>query len=158
MRADLAAIARQALERRVAPVRPAAADLRLSGGWIGATREALGMSATQLAERCGVSRQTAQHYERSEVDKTIQLRTLERAAEALGCRLVYAFVPDVPFDDVVLRQAVAVARSELDVVDQTMLLEDQQVEADRMAHRRAERAEELVSSRRLWDSLPSSLR
>jgi predicted DNA-binding mobile mystery protein A len=158
MRADLAAIARQALERRVAPVRPAAADLRLSGGWIGATREALGMSATQLAKRCGVSRQTAQHYERSEVDKTIQLRTLERAAEALGCRLVYAFVPDVPFDDVVLRQAVAVASSELDVVDQTMLLEDQQVEADRMARRRAERAEELVSSRRLWDSLPSSLR
>ena len=116
------------------------------------------MTTGQLAKRIGVDQSRITKLERAEIEGSVTLKTLRQAAEGLGCTLVYAFVPDVPFDDVVLRQAVAVASSELDVVDQTMLLEDQQVEADRMARRRAERAEELVSSRRLWDSLPSSLR
>ena len=157
MKVQVAAIARQALERKVAALRSGADDLRLGGGWIGATREALGMSATQLAERCGVSRQTAQHYEQSEIDKTIQLRTLQRAAEALGCRLVYAFVPDVSFDELVRQQATGMANSEIARVDQTMLLEGQLVDLDIVQRRAAERAEELIGSRRLWDRLPSHL-
>ena len=84
-------------------------------------------------------------------------RLLQRAAEALGCRLVYAFVPDVSFDELVRQQATGMANSEIARVDQTMLLEGQRVDLDIVQRRAAERAEELIGSRRLWDRLPSHL-
>ena len=157
MRPSISAAGRRALEQRVAPLRQAADHAPPVGGWIRATREALGMSATQFAARCGVSRQAAQQSEQNEVNGSIRLATLQRSAEALGCKLVYAFVPDGSLDDLMRRQARALASSELAAVDQTMLLEDQRVDEDVARRRAGERADELLASRRLWDSLPPAL-
>jgi len=115
-----------------------------------ATREALGMTATDFAKRLGVSRQTAQTYERNEIDESIQLATLRRAAEALQCQLVYAFVPVTTLDETVQRTGRDKALRELQRIDQTMLLEDQRVDAQEFEVRLRERTEELIRSRRLW--------
>jgi hypothetical protein len=40
-----------------------------------------------------------------EIDETIRLSTLRRAAVALNCSLYYVLVPDEPLEDAVLRQA-----------------------------------------------------
>ena len=153
MRPSISTAGRRALEQRVAPLRQSADQAPLIGGWIRATREALGMSATQFAARCGITRQEAQQSEQNEVNGTIRLATLQRSAEALGCRLVYAFVPDGSLDDLMWRQERALASSELAAVDQTMLLEDQRVDENIAGRRVGERADELLYSRRLWDSL-----
>ena len=64
------------------------------GGWVRAIREALGMTQAQLGARAGISRQSVQDFERAEADRRITLESLDKLARAMGCRLVYALVPE----------------------------------------------------------------
>ena len=102
--------------------------MRPAGGWIRALRDALGMTAEQLGERMGVSQPTVQGLEASEAEDTIQLKTLRRAAEALGCELVYALVPKDSLQATYEQAARAVARRELSQISHSMALEDQAVD------------------------------
>jgi predicted DNA-binding mobile mystery protein A len=122
----------------------------LAGGWIRAVRQALGMSTVQLGRRLGVTRQTVLSLERLELDDGIRLSSLRRAAEAMDCHLVYAFVPHASLEDSVQRQATRVAAAELGRVNQTMLLEAQGVDDDEADQQLRERAQTLVGHRRLW--------
>lgn len=154
MNKKLAAMARRALDQRTSQLSGAGMPAPPAGGWIRAVREALGMSATQFAERLGVARQTAQEQEQNEIDGSIGLSTLRRAAEALDCQLVYAFVPKTSLNESVRAQARKVAMAELSRVDQTMLLEGQRVERSAAEEHLTDRAEELIGSRQLWNSIP----
>jgi predicted DNA-binding mobile mystery protein A len=117
-------------------------------GWIRAMRDALGMTAAQLADRLGVSRQAVTQMEKSEADATITLRTLQRAAEALGCRLEYALVPEQPLQVRVRHQAERRARELLADVAHSMALEDDPVDLE---HRVSELADELEADSGLWE-------
>ena len=101
------------------------ADLR---SYVALFRDALGMTAEQLGERMGVSQPTVQGLEASEAEDTIQLKTLRRAAEALGCELVYALVPKDSLQATYEQAARAVARRELSQISHSMALEDQAVD------------------------------
>src|ERR1700730_5919753 len=87
------------LDQRFKVLRPLAWNPRPSKGWIRAIRDALGMTSAQLAHRLGVSQPRIIELEKSEASGTVTLNTLQRAAEALGCRLVYALVPGQPLAD-----------------------------------------------------------
>ena len=63
------------------------------------------MSAEQLARRVGVSRATIVTLERSEARGRITLASLERLSRGLGCRVVYALVPEVSASISGLRRA-----------------------------------------------------
>lgn len=91
--------------------------------------------------------------EKSEAAGTITIKSLERAAEALGCRLVYALVPVKPLTQTLEERAVNAARQKLAAVDQTMRLEDQAVpgQAARKAAERRLVDELLRRPARLWD-------
>lgn len=122
-------IARRHLDRRFAAIgQPAIAAMRRPPtGWALAIRQAIGMSTAQLAHRLGISQPAALALERSEAARTIKLESLERLATALGCRLVYALVPDQPLEQMVEARARAVAEQQLTTVEQTMALEGQSV-------------------------------
>src|ERR1700733_1223792 len=94
-------------------------------GWIRAIREALGMSAAVLAARLGITAGAVTRLEQSEAADRIQLDTLRRAADALGCDLVYLLVPRRPLTEVVHERARELARSQAAAIEQTMRLEDQ---------------------------------
>ncbi len=85
------------------------------------------MTTTQYARRLGVSQPRVVELERSEVSGKVTLATLERAAEALGCRLVYVLLPERPLAEVVQARARSLTDKELDSVQHTMRLEDQAV-------------------------------
>jgi DNA-binding XRE family transcriptional regulator len=57
---------------------------RPSGGWIRGVRTAIGMNTRQLAERIGIARQATSKLELSELNDSISLRTLRKAAEGDG--------------------------------------------------------------------------
>jgi predicted DNA-binding mobile mystery protein A len=109
------------------------------------------MSSSDLAARLGTTRQAVSQMERSEVDGSIRLETLRRAAEELDCTVVYALVPKSSLEEMVDRRAHQVAAGEAERVRHTMLLEDQLVDdsldKDRLVD---ELAEDLKGSRRLW--------
>jgi transcriptional regulator with XRE-family HTH domain len=56
-------------------------------------REQLRMSTTQLAYRLAVVQSSVVRLEQSEMDESASISSLRRAADALGCDLVYRLVP-----------------------------------------------------------------
>ncbi|MCF4120547.1 mobile mystery protein A [Antribacter sp. KLBMP9083] len=127
---------------------------RPAGGWVRAIRSALGMSTTDLARRLGVTPVAVRKLEASERAGTARLDTLARAADAMGCDLVYAFVPRASLEEIVRDQAEKVAAEQLRRVETTMALEDQRVEDARERDRlRAERVRALTTSPHLWREL-----
>ena len=141
------------LDKRFSALRPLAKGVRPPKGWLRAIRDALGMTTAQFARRLGVSQPRIVELERSEVSGSVTLNTLQRAAEALGCRLIYVLVPERPLADTVRERAVAVAGRQLGGVEQSMRLEDQAVTSKQAGHElRRQRIEELLRHpARLWD-------
>ncbi len=62
-------------------------------GWLKELRLALGMSLTQFSRRLSLSPQGGKEIENREVERNITLKSLDRAAEALDCKVIYAIVP-----------------------------------------------------------------
>jgi predicted DNA-binding mobile mystery protein A len=96
-------------------------------GWIKTIRGALGISSTQLAKRCGISRQRLDRVEIGEVEKKTSLETLEKVAKQLECSLVYALVPKDKLSNIVAKQARKKALQQMKTVGHTMALENQAV-------------------------------
>lgn len=115
------------LDKRFTTLRVLAKSARPPKGWLRAIRDALGMTTAQLAHRIGVTQPRIIELEQSEVSGAVTLHSLQRAAEALGCRVVYALVPDRPLAEVVRARAELVADKQLKSVQHTMALEDQGV-------------------------------
>ena len=117
-------------------------DKRLSGferlssfsipprGWVRAIRDALGMTAAQLGRRLGVSQPRVAEIEKAEISGAITLESLRRAANALDCQLVYAFVPREPLETMVGVRAEVVARKRLGQIVHSMTLEAQRPDQD----------------------------
>jgi predicted DNA-binding mobile mystery protein A len=103
---------------------------RPSVGWLRTVREALNMPQRELARRLQVSQPSVQALERREADGAITLDSLERAADALGCDLVYALIPRRPLEETLRDQAQKVAQAQWNAVTQTMALENQSVTSD----------------------------
>lgn len=99
---------------------------RPSKGWIATVRYALGVSQPVLGMRLRVPKQRVSQLEARECDGTIRLDQLRNVADALGCDLVYAFVPREPLEDSVKRRAREFALQELKAVERSMQLEGQE--------------------------------
>src|ERR1700680_2276769 len=125
--AKLSARSRANLDERFKELGPATRFAPPVRGWMKAIREALGMSSAQLAKRLGVKQPSVVALEQSEVKGTIELASLQRVAGALDCTLVYALVPNQPLEVMVRDRARTFARRRLEVVEHSMLLEDQKV-------------------------------
>jgi predicted DNA-binding mobile mystery protein A len=87
-------------EERVCAVDEAAVMFRAAGragkcvqGWLRMVRLAVGIPAEKIAGRMGVSASSLRSMEKGEMRGGIELGTLRRAAEALGCELVYGLAP-----------------------------------------------------------------
>ena len=124
------------------------------GGWIRAVREALGMTQVQLAARLGLARQSIQDFEKAEAERRITLDSLERAAAAMGCRLVYSLVPqNGTLEEMRESRAAEIAEAMLKSATHSMELEAQGVSSKERERQKKLIVESLLrgSSRRLWD-------
>ncbi len=142
------------LDRRFEELRPLTnAATRPARGWLRAVREALGMTTAQLAKRIGVHQPRVIELEKAEVSGKVTVQSLERAAEALGCQLVYVLVPLKPLAQTLRQRAAEVADKQMTAVEQTMRLEAQEVPATRQRQETRETLirELLRKPARLWD-------
>lgn len=97
-------------------------------GWTKTLRKLLGMTSTQLAHKCGVSKQRILQIEKDEKLKNTTLTTLEHVAKNLGCKLVYAFVPEGTLLELIDNAAEIKALEKLASLSHSMALEEQRVE------------------------------
>ncbi|MFT3987972.1 mobile mystery protein A [Aestuariivirga sp.] len=102
-------------------------------GWLRTTRKALGMSGAQLARRMQVTRARVTNAEQAERDGGITIKSMQAAAEAMGCRFVYAIVPATKVNDVLEAQAQKKAQALVGTASQHMALESQVLPADKIA-------------------------
>jgi predicted DNA-binding mobile mystery protein A len=102
-------------------------------GWLRTVRNALGMSAAQLAAKIGVTRARIAHAEHAELSGSITLKSMQAIAEAMGCRFVYAVVPQGSVEDVIAVQARKKATALVGTASQHMALEDQALPDDKIA-------------------------
>ncbi|MBZ5532396.1 MAG: mobile mystery protein A [Acidobacteriia bacterium] len=145
-----AALSRAHLDERLKDLGPVAGYTPPVKGWIRAIREALGMTAEQLARRLGVKQPSVIQMEQSEAKGSIELGTLRRVADALDCTLVYAFVPKKPLEETVRARARNFIRRRQAPVEHSMLLEDQKVQG-KAEEARLEEALRDTSPSRFWE-------
>jgi predicted DNA-binding mobile mystery protein A len=104
---------------RTVPPRPA-------DGWIASVRQALGLTLGYVGKHLRASRQAVQQLEKAEAKDRISLGALRRAAEAMGCELVYALVPkNGSFSELAEQPTRDRATRDVKSVMHTMMLEDQ---------------------------------
>lgn len=119
------------------------------GGWIAATRDALGMSQTDLARRLGVLPSSVAKLENSERAGTVRVDTLRRAAAAMDCELVVLVVPRQPLQSSVDQQRFKLYNTTFNRAAAHMKLEDQAVSDDLRRHLLQE-AEAAIPDTALW--------
>lgn len=131
-----------------------AAALRVpSEGWLRTVRKALGMSGAQLGRRMGVTRARIAAAEQAELTGGITLRSMQAAAEAMGCRFVYAIVPPQSVEDMVTAQARKKALAVVGTVSRHMALEGQALPDDKTAQEVARLAADMAREMPpdIWD-------
>lgn len=94
-------------------------------GWLATARKALSMTGAQLARRTGVNRTAIYQAERQELEGGITLRQMQKLAEGMGCRFVYAIVPEGKTADAIRAQALAKAEALVKRTSAHMALEQQ---------------------------------
>ena len=122
-------------------------------GWLRAIRDALGMTTKQFARRLGVSQPRVVALEKGEIDETLTLASLRRAAEALDCTLVYVLVPKQPLVETLRQRAEQKADAQLNRVSHTMRLENQALTNADQRRQRELLIDQLLRGNlgRLWD-------
>ena len=113
-------------------------------GWVVTVRKALGMSGAQLARRLGVSRASVSQTEKNEMSGSVTLKHMQKTANALGCRFVYAIVPDERIEDVICDQATRKATKLVQRVSGHMALESQSLPLEKAQAEIARLRDELM--------------
>ena len=136
--------------RRLSPLRDISYPTK---GWIRAIRDALGMTAKQLAHRLGVAQQAMARIEKAESTGSVTIKTMRRVAERLDCLFVYGLVPNASLEATVRKQAQQHAARRLAKASQTMALEDQALSTKENRKILAAMIDELVdtTSSDLWN-------
>jgi len=122
-------------------------------GWIRTTRKALGMTGTQLAQRMGISKAQVSQTEKGEAGGSVTIKTMEKAAAALGCRFVYAVVPETMTADLINRRAREKARNIVEKVNEHMALEAQTLSSEQISFEIDRLQDEFVQGKpgELWN-------
>lgn len=118
------------LDGRLSTLKSARASaLKPARGWLRAVRTVLGASQEQAAKRAAMSRQAYADLEAAEERGAISLKSLQRAAEALDCELIYFVVPRASVAESFgeLAQLRDPKFKHLRATEHSMLLEDQAV-------------------------------
>jgi predicted DNA-binding mobile mystery protein A len=142
------------IDRRIAAIQNID-DLVISEqNWISTIRKSLNMTLSQLAKRMNTTKQNVQTIEMREREGKVTIGKLAQAADALECKLVYAFIPkEGSLKKMIENQAFNTAKQIVLRTSQTMKLEDQENNPERINKAIKELSEKIQSElpKYLWD-------
>jgi predicted DNA-binding mobile mystery protein A len=122
-------------------------------GWLRTVRCALGMSVAQLSRRLGVTRANIYKIEKMEMSGNVTIKTMQDLAGAMGCRIVYAIVPETDVDVILASRAKLKAKRIVEHAGKHMALEAQSLSQKQTDSEIERLQQELLKnlSGRLWD-------
>ncbi len=123
-------------------------------GWINLIRVTLNMSLKQLGKRLNITQQSTKEIENREQSKSITLKGLNEAANALDMKLVYFLIPkDESLEKLIERKALEKASEIVGRTSHTMLLENQATSTERLNNAVKQKETELKEQlpKYLWD-------
>lgn len=106
------------------------------------------MSAENLGARLDVSQQAVLALELSEAEGKVRINSLRKAAEALECDFVYAFIPKTGLESSVRKQATSVFEETMKKVSHSMKLEAQDTALSEEDQK--ELLDSLIASGNIW--------
>lgn len=133
-------------------------DAMPKDGWLKAVRTALGLTAAQLAKKIRAQASGVLHFERREVLKSATLASLDRAAQAMNCRLVWTIIPEQGYNslsEIVEKRALKLAMKLVKDVDKTMKLEAQGIPSEASRKQAEELAMDMIRNgdSRIWETM-----
>jgi predicted DNA-binding mobile mystery protein A len=148
---NLKNLRRQQLDRFFENAQEVLKSDRPKQGWIKEIREALGMSMQDLASRMGVIGQRVNALEKAELTGKVTLESLQKAADAMDCEIVYFAVPKSSLENTIEAQKKTIANIVSKEVEKTMALENQNVTGNGFLHLAvATDSIEQLSPRHFW--------
>jgi predicted DNA-binding mobile mystery protein A len=94
MKNDVIRIIRNGLDVRIDALKAVRnAAQRPTRGWLRTVRSAIGLNQQDVARKLGIKRQSYAQLEKAEQNTSITLSSAQRAAEAMGCELIYFVIP-----------------------------------------------------------------
>jgi len=122
-------------------------------GWLRMLRHSLGMSGTQLAKRLGVTKARISKVEQDELTASVTLKTMQKMAQAMNCRFVYAMVPQNDIDSIIKDRACEKANKQINRASIQMALENQSLNKEQLTFAINQLTAELVKKMPsdLWD-------
>lgn len=124
-----------------------------SEGWLRTVRKALGMSGAQLGRKLDVTRGAVSINEKAELSGGITIKTMQQMAESMGCRFVYAVVPETDVEDILMKRARLKATKQVRNASVHMALENQLVAEGKLVAEVERLAQEMIetSPSDLWN-------
>ncbi len=138
------------ITHKITEVQRLSVHLKGVPSWIQYIRKALGMSPKQLADRMSIAESSLYQMERQESLDKVSMQSLKRAADAMGCELIYAIVPRTSVSDLVDEQA---RKKALKIISESQLqmeYEDQAVNSKETEKQFEELCETIKNSKKLW--------
>lgn len=138
----------RALDKKTSSLSDAKNIVPKGVSWINTVREAIGMTAIQLAKRLGVTQPRIAKMEINE--ENLKLSTMRKVAQAMNCDFVYYFKPKTTFQDIVQIQAKKKAEEILLGVNLNMALENQDIQTKEAVN---DMAADFINgnTKRIWD-------
>lgn len=124
-----------------------------SEGWLRTARKALGMSGAQLGRKLDVTRGAVSINEKAELSGGITIKTMQQMAESMGCRFVYAVVPETDIEDILMKRARTKATKQVRNASVHMALENQLLAEEKLVAEVERLAKEMIetSPSDLWN-------
>lgn len=124
-------------------------------GWINLLRKTLGLSSYQLATFMHVSQPRVVQIEKTEFDHTITLQTLEKVANAMGCKLVYGIVPKNSLQNILEEQGKKIVKARIKSVSHSMEIETQGITKKKQQLQSKQLLQQLLqgSPKKLWGKM-----
>ena len=123
-------------------------------GWIFLVRKTLNISLKQLGNKLNITPQSVKEIEEREQNKSITLKNLSAAADALDMRLIYGLIPkDDSLEKLIERKSYEAANQIVQRTSHSMSLEEQKNQPERIKKAIEDKTKELQQElpRYLWD-------
>ncbi len=116
-------------------------------------RKAMGLSSSELGAKAGISQGRIIQIEKAELTGEVKISTLKQVGASMGLKLVYGFVPETSYEDLLNCEAEKKVNQRINQVDHLMMLHKKKLSDDEKELLKSKYVMEyLAKPRQIWSN------